>query len=99
VGLSLHDTGVSGRRGTVAAMLATGVPVVTARGVETDAWWDGCKGVEMPTHADRVDAEALADGVLRLLDESPVVMRQRREAAHAFYLRYASWAALSRALG
>ena len=98
VGLSLHDTGVSGRRGTVSAMLAAGLPVVTASGVETDPCWHTTQGVVLGTSTPRPDPSALTAAVGKLLDEPPHVAQARRDAAVAFYRAHASWEAFARLL-
>ncbi|MEW5847170.1 MAG: glycosyltransferase [Myxococcota bacterium] len=98
VGLALHDTGVSGRRGTVMAMLATGLPLVSARGVDTDGWLERTSGVILATEARKPDASALADALLQVVDEPVQRALERRHAASATYLQHAGWSALGRVL-
>lgn len=99
VGLALHDTGVSGRRGTISAMLASGVPVVTGEGEETDAWTRSTDALLIAADCNRVDADAVARAVAKLLDEKPVVRRSRRRAAVETYLMHCGWTAMAHVMG
>jgi len=96
VGLALHDTGVSGRRGTISAMLASGVPVVTGAGEESDAWTRDCAALVLATDCGHVDTNAVADAVVELLDANNPA---RRAAAVAAYLQHCSWEALASVMG
>ncbi len=98
VGLSLHDTGVAGRRTTVSAMLACGLPVVAADGIETDEVWRHSPALVLPTRAHQPDAGALASAVLNALQASHAEQWTTRTAALAFYRQQQSWNVLRDAL-
>lgn len=99
VGLALHEMGISGRRGTVSAMLASGLPVVAARGLETDPWFLAGEGVIIAGDAARPDPERVAEALIEVIDDPPGVHQRRRAAALSGYLAHSSWQALRRAMG
>jgi glycosyltransferase involved in cell wall biosynthesis len=78
VALQPYADGASGRRTTLMAALINGVPVVSNRGPATEAEWERSRGIAF---APRARADALADSVLRLLENR--AERERTGAAGA----------------
>ncbi len=81
--LQPYADGASGRRTTLMAALVNGVPVVTSRGRATEPEWETGEAV---VFADRAQPDALADAVVRLLDD-PDRCRRVGAAGAALYTR------------
>lgn len=91
LGVFPFPDGVSGRRGSVMAALAQGVPVLTTDGPLTEPFWRESSGVQL---APVWDAEALAGAVQALLEDD-----QRRQALACEGQRlYADYCALDRTI-
>lgn len=86
--LALYDDGASGVRTTLITALAHGLPVISTRGAATDADWfveqENVLFLESPEPA------ALADVILRVVEDRELRERLRKGARRSYLARF-SW--------
>lgn len=91
VGVAPYANGASGRRGTLAAMLQHGVPLVTTTGISTDSWLQTSQAIVGVADD---DPAAFVNAVVALLRDDGA-RRQLSRNAEALYEAHMAWPRLA----